>query len=98
MTERRSVFRRDLNSLFRNENGELSGAKFGTYAAQIISGNLLLKHSAEAIANWDSLAVLFLVLIAPEFYKKLLIMRYTGGSTERTESSSSSVTTTTETK
>lgn len=88
-TERRSYgIRRDINDLVRDESGKISGSKLGTYAGQIISGHLLLMHSADIIPRWDSMTVLFLVLIAPEAYKRLLALKWGGGGpgyTERTE-------------
>ena len=81
MIERRSAIRRDINDLFRNDDGKVSGTKIGTYAGQIIAGHLLMKHSPDVIAHWDSMTVLFMVLVAPEFYKRFLTMRY-GSATE----------------
>lgn len=92
MIERRAdSIRTDLNNLFRGRDGKLSGSKIGTYAGQYIAGNLLLTHSTEVINRWDSMAVLFLVLIAPEAYKQALAMKWGGGNgggtTERTDRS-----------
>jgi hypothetical protein len=92
MPERRhSTFRRDLNSLFRDEGGNLSGSKLGTYAGQVISGTFLWSHMDDLIDHWDSLTVLFLVLVAPEAYKKFMATRFGGGGeySERTTTSSS---------
>jgi hypothetical protein len=88
-----SRFRRDLNSLWRNEKGELSSAMLGTTAGQVISGVFLWEHMDRLIDHWDSLTVLFLVLIAPEAYKKFMYMRFGGNnqdSFERTTTTSSS--------
>lgn len=82
--QRKSGVRRDINDLFRDESGKISGTKIGTYAGQYISGHLLITNSTDVIDHWDSLAVLFLVLIAPEAYKKFLAMKMGGSFTERT--------------
>ena len=74
---RKGGIRRDLNGLVRGKDGEISGSKIGTYAAQYISAKLLL--SAPALPTWDALAVLFLVLIAPEAYKQMMAMKWGGG-------------------
>lgn len=77
MTDRRgSVLRRDLNDLVRDDTGHLSPAKIGTLAGQCLSIKLILENGATIIANWDSLMVLFSVLIAPELFKKMLNMKY----------------------
>ena len=73
---RKSVLRRDLNDLVRDQNGYLSTTKIGTLVGQWLSVNLILQHGSEIIANWDSLTVLFMVLIAPEIFKKMLNMKY----------------------
>jgi hypothetical protein len=79
MTERRtSILRRDLNDLVRDESGHLSPTKIGTLVGQWLSVKLILEHGGEIIANWDSLTVLFSVLIAPELFKKMLNMKYGG--------------------
>ncbi len=75
---RRTGLRRDFNDLVRSEDGKISGAKIGTYAGQYISGHLLLTNATDVIDHWDSMAVLFCVLIAPEFYKRLIVMKYGG--------------------
>lgn len=90
---RQGRFRRDLNSLWRNEKGELSSAMIGTTVGQVIAGIFLWRHMEDLIDHWDSLTVLFLVLIAPEAYKKFMYMRFGGSNTdsyERTITSSSS--------
>lgn len=89
--QRKGGIRRDINGLVRGKDGEISGSKIGTYIAQYISAKLLL--TAAVLPTWDVLAVLFFVLIAPEAYKKLMIMKW-GGSmqgahTERTTRSES---------
>lgn len=95
--QRHTGLRRDVNELVRDEHGSISGAKIGRYAAQIISGHLLLTW---VYPSWDILAVLFLVLIAPEGYTRVLTMwkgQLTGGrqvtTTDTHEKTSREVTT-----
>lgn len=91
--QRRSGIRRDFNDLVRDESGKISGSKLGTYAGQFISGKLLLTHSEDLIEHWDSLAIMFTVLIAPEIWRKFMAMKYGSGSgySEHTETSSTVV-------
>ena len=74
--KRQSTIRRDLNDLVRDQSGHLSPTKIGTLVGQWLSVKLILENGSEIIANWDSLTVLFSVLIAPELAKKLLNMKY----------------------
>ena len=71
--------RRDLNDLVRDESGNLSPTKIGTLVGQWLSVKLILENGAAIIANWDSLLVLFSVLIAPELVKKMVNMKYGNG-------------------
>lgn len=80
MEQRKSGVRRDFNDLIRSEDGKISGSKIGTYAGQYISGHLLLTNATDVIDHWDSMAILFAVLIAPEFYKRMMTLKY-GGAT-----------------
>mgnify|MGYP001559254057 CR=1 FL=1 len=89
---RRGGIRRDLNALVRGKDGELSGSKIGTYVAQYIAARLLL--TLPALPTWDALAVLFLVLIAPEAYKQMMAMKWGGGAGFTTTSASESKTVT----
>ena len=77
-SRRQSRLRRDLNDLVRDEAGRLSPSKIGTLLGQWIAIKLILEHGSEIIANWDSLTVLFCVLIAPELFKKWFHLRYNG--------------------
>ncbi len=96
MTERRtSGVRRDLNDIVRDESGRISGSKIGTYCGQVIAGDLLLKHSRDLIDHWDSLAIMFTVLIAPEIWRKLMQMKY--GQVTSDDAPAPAVTTTTRT-
>ena len=71
--------RRDLNALVRDESGNLSLGKVGTIVGQIIAVKLLMEHSEYIIDRADSLAILLLLLIAPEIVKKFLTMKYSNG-------------------
>ena len=74
--KRKSGLRRDLNDLVRDPQGYLSTSKIGTLVAQWLSVKLILERGAEIIANWDSLTVLFMVLIAPEMVKRIVEKKY----------------------
>lgn len=77
VVERRTqAWRRDLNDAFRDEMGRLSPSKIGSIAGQFISGQYLWVHWEKVISNWDTMTILFSVLIAPELFKKLLNMKY----------------------
>ncbi len=90
---RQSGVRRDLNDLVRDESGRISGSKIGTYIGQGIAADLLLKHSHDLIDHWDSLAIMFTVLIAPEIWRKLMQMKYGQGSATDDPAPSVAVTT-----
>lgn len=80
LAERRTIgLRRDLNDLVRDDEGHLSPGKIGLLIGQWLSIKLILEHGSEIIANWDSLTVLFMVLIAPDVAKKLIMMKYGNG-------------------
>ena len=81
--KRHSTIRRDLNDLVRDESGHLSHSKIGTLVGQWLAVKLILANGAEIIANWDSLTVLFLVLIAPELFKKWMNMKFGDGTTSK---------------
>ena len=69
--------RKDLNDLVRDEKGMLSPVKIGLLVGQWLAVKLILEHGAEIISNWDSLVVLFSVLIAPDVLKLIVRMKYT---------------------
>ncbi len=94
MIEKRhsSGVRRDLNDLVRSEDGRISGSKIGTYAGQYIAARLLLTHSDDLIDHWDSLAIMFTVLIAPELWKMIMNLKYGGASSTTIEKTSVSQT------
>ena len=94
--QRKAGLRRDLNDLVRDREGRLDPVKIGTLVGQWLSVKLILEHGAAIIGNWDSLTVLFLVLTAPEMFKKLVNMKYgaaTNGSTSTTTVSTTDSTT-----
>lgn len=71
-----SGIRRDINDLVRSPDGKISGSKIGTYIGQYVSAHILLTHSDDLIDHWDSLAIMFTVLIAPEMWKSVMNMKY----------------------
>ena len=77
--KRRATIRRDLNDLVRDEDGHLSAVKIGTLIGQWLAIKLILENGAAIIANWDSLTVLFSVLIAPDLFKRLVTLKYGNG-------------------
>jgi len=101
LEQRKSGLRRDINALFRDPvTGDISGSKLGTYVAQYIAAKLLLENSDDLISHWDSLAIMFTVLIAPLMWGKFIEMKFGslgGGRSERVEHRESASTTTTTT-
>lgn len=73
---RTQIFRRDLNDLVRDEKGRVSAVKIGLLVGQWVAVKMLLEHSAVVIDRWDSLAILFTVLIAPDLFKKLVTLKW----------------------
>ena len=96
MTDRRKEgLRRDLNDLVRDREGRLDPVKIGTLVGQWLAVKLILENGSIIVLNWDSLTVLFLVLTAPEMFKKLVNMKYgvpTNGTTTTTASNTESTT------
>ncbi len=80
MNERRGypTWRRDINDAVRDESGNLSPSKIGGIVGQIIACNYLIAHWEKVISTWDILTILLSVLVAPELFKKLLVMKYGG--------------------
>lgn len=70
-----------MNALVRDESGGLSLTKIGTLIGQWLAAKVIVENGKEVIANWDSLLVLFTVLIAPELFKKMVNMKYGNGQT-----------------
>ena len=68
--------RRDLNDAVRTADGKISTLKIGGIVGQAIAAYLLLKHSESAIKTWDSLLVLFSVLVMPELLKSIIKGKY----------------------
>lgn len=96
MERRKSTLRRDLNDLVRDESGALSPSKIGTLIGQWLSIKLILEHGPEIIKNWDTLTVLFMILMAPELLKRLMRHKYegpvTGTKTTKTDTSTQTTT------
>lgn len=86
--QRKSILRRDLNDLVRDRDGSLSPSKVGTLIGQWLAIKLILQHGDTIVNNWDSMTVLFLVLIAPELFKKMMNMKYGNGHTPKLQSTS----------
>ena len=84
---RKGGIRRDINSLFRGPDGEISGSKLGTYVGQYLAGRALYLNIDELIDHWDSLAILLTALMLPEILKRIMLMRIGGGSSETRETS-----------
>ena len=80
---RTQVLRRDFNDLVRDESGRVSTTKIGTLIGQWLAIKLILQHGSLIIENWDSLAVLFSVLIAPQMLLKMVNMKYGNGHANR---------------
>lgn len=74
------TWRRNLNDGFLNPDGSFSWAKFFTTCTQTSLLYHLNAHFEALMKSWDSLAVVLVVLIAPEMFKKLVSMKYGGGS------------------
>lgn len=84
MDNRTQTWRRDLNDAVRDEGGRISFSKIGTLSGQFIAGKYLIEHWEKVILNWDTMTILFSVLVAPELFKKLLNMKYGGSTVEPT--------------
>jgi hypothetical protein len=97
MKERTQSLRRDINDLVRDDTGHLSPTKIGVLVGQWLAVKLILENGSLIIANWDSLTVLFSVLIAPGMFIKLVNSKY-GGNGGNGAPSPTVTTTTTETE
>ena len=78
--ERRSVLRRDLNDMVRDPEGRVSEAKLWASLGKAICAYLLMYNRDAIIRNWDALAVMLVIMVAPDILKKLLSMKYGNGS------------------
>jgi len=74
--DKRNVLRRDLNDVVRSPDGRVSEAKLWASAGKAASLFLIMRYSESVIAHWDVLAVLLLVLVAPDLLKKMVAMKY----------------------
>ncbi len=98
---RQSVLRRDINDLVRDESGHLSPSKIGTLLGQWLAVKIIVQNGAAIIDNWDSLAILFCVLMAPQMFLKVVNMKYGNGGdkgTTTTTTATADVVTTTKGK
>lgn len=88
------TWRRDLNNIVRDESGEISFTKIGTIIGQWIAAKYLLAHHDKVLQSWESMVILFSILIAPQMFLKLLNMKYGGvESPSTTTTATASVTT-----
>lgn len=74
--------RKDINDLTRDEKGRLSATRVGLLLGQWLAVKVIIQNGPAVIDNWDSMLVLFLVLIAPDALRKIVSMKYGGTSTE----------------
>lgn len=82
---RHANVRRDLNDLVRDESGRVSEAKAWASVGKLAAVYLLIYHSENVINHWDALAILLLIVVAPDLLKKWLTMKYgavTNGATK----------------
>ena len=79
--ERRSPMRRQLNEAFCDPNGAFSISKFLAVWAQIAVLAHMNRTWDVLILHWDSLAIVLVVLGAPDLLKKFLALKF-GGSTK----------------
>ena len=76
---RRSALRRDLNDMVRDPTGGLSEAKLWASLGKAIAAYLLMSNATYIIAYWDALAILLLIMVAPDLIKKVLNLKYQQG-------------------
>lgn len=72
---RKALIRRDLNDLVRDPAGRVSEAK--AFAVAFKAGMLyvFLKHTELILKDWVILAVFVAAFVAPDVFKKLIVMR-----------------------
>ena len=75
---RHANLRRDVNDLVRAEDGKVSEAKLWTNIGKGIAAYMLVYHTGYIVDRWDALAILLLILVAPDMVKKLLTLKYGG--------------------
>lgn len=81
--KRNSPLRRQTNEAFLGADGRFSVTKVIAIAAQIVLLYRLGVHFEVLAKNWESFATLLTFLVAPDTFKKLIAMKYSGGSSER---------------
>ena len=85
MEERRqgSTIRRQINELDWTDVG------------RALAVWLVLHHAESILNHWDSLAILFVVIIAPKYIGRIVYSRFNGGQSQNYERKESTVTRTT---
>ena len=78
LEKRRSPFRRQLNEAFIGPDGEFSISKFLAAWAQIAVLAHMNRTWDVLILHWDALALVLVVLIAPELLKKFVALKFGG--------------------
>ena len=71
-----NTLRRDINDLVRDDRGKVSPFKIGGLIGQWLSVKLILQHGAELIKTWETLTVLFTVLIMPAVFRKVVESKF----------------------
>lgn len=80
---RKSTCRRDWNDAIRDESGRISMTKVGTASAQIMAFYYLAVHWEPLLKSAELLLVVFLILTAPEMLKRLMNLKYGGGTDKK---------------
>lgn len=72
---RKALIRRDLNDLVRDPSGRVSEAKvFAVFIKTAMLGEFIV-HIDTILKDWMILAIFVTALIAPDVFKKLIVMR-----------------------
>ena len=73
-------FRRQMNEAFCDPDGAFSLAKFLAIWAQIAVLTHMNRTWDVLILHWDALALVLVVLVAPDLLKKFLSLKFNGSS------------------
>jgi len=73
-----TTWRQNLNDGFLTPDGSFSWAKFFTTCTQASLLYHLNMQFKSLMESWDALAVVLIVLVAPEMFKKVVNMKYGG--------------------
>lgn len=68
--------RRGLNDLVRNPEGKVSESKVWANVGKCIAVYLLLRYPVDILGRYDTLLILFGVLVFPDIIKKMISMKY----------------------